>query len=151
MHYSQFLQFALNKPKTIYAIVVTMVLISLAMIPQLTIDTDPENMLSSENPERVFHNSIKNTFNMPDMIVVGVVSKQSIYTPETLAILQQLSDEIIKIDGVIEQDLLSLSVVDNITQEANGGIRFEYLMQQAPSDLAGSKKIAQAVKRLPLL
>ncbi|MDG1750371.1 MAG: MMPL family transporter [Thalassotalea sp.] len=151
MHYSQFLQFALNKPKTIYAVVVAMVLISLAMIPQLTIDTDPENMLSSQNPERMFHNKIKNTFNMPDMIVVGVVSKESIYQPETLNILQQLSDKIIKIDGVIEQDLLSLSVVDNITQEANGGIRFEYLMQQAPKDLAGSKKIAQAVKRLPLL
>lgn len=151
LHYSQFLQFALNKPKTIYAFVVAMVLISLAMIPQLTIDTDPENMLSSENPERIFHNTIKDTFNMPDMIVVGVVSKQSIYTPETLVILQQLSDQILKIDGVIEQDLLSLSVVDNITQEDNGGIRFEYLMQQAPKDLAGSKKIAQAVKRLPLL
>lgn len=151
MHYSQFLQFALSKPKAIYAIVVAMVVLSLAMIPQLTIDTDPENMLSNENPERVFHNSIKNTFNMPDMIVVGVVSEQSIYTPETLAILQHLSDEIIKIDGVIAQDLLSLSVVDNITQEANGGIRFEYLMQQAPKDLAGSEKIAQAVKRLPLL
>lgn len=151
LHYSQFLQFALNKPKTIYAFVVAMVLISLAMIPQLTIDTDPENMLSSENPERIFHNTIKDTFNMPDMIVVGVVSKQSIYTPETLVILQQLSDQILKIDGVIEQDLLSLSVVDNITQEVNGGIRFEYLMQQAPKDLAGSKKIAQAVKRLPLL
>jgi uncharacterized protein len=151
LHYSQFLQFALNKPKTIYAAVLAMVMISLAMIPQLTIDTDPENMLSSQNPERIFHNKIKNTFNMPDMIVVGVVSEESIYSPKTLAILQQLSDEIIKIEGVIEQDLLSLSVVDNITQEANGGIRFEYLMKQAPKDFAGSKKIAQAVKRLPLL
>ncbi|MEW6990312.1 RND family transporter [Colwelliaceae bacterium 6441] len=151
MHYSQFLQFALNKPKTIYAIVVSMVLLSLAMLPRLTIDTDPENMLSANNPERVFHNKIKNAFNMSDMIVVGVVSKQSIYQPETLAILQQLSDEILKIDGVIKQDLLSLSVVDNITQEANGGIRFEYLMQQAPTDIEGSKKIAQAVKRLPML
>ncbi|GAA6203756.1 MMPL family transporter [Thalassotalea sp. SU-HH00458] len=151
MHYSQLLQFALNKPKTIYAIVITMVLISLAMIPQLTIDTDPENMLSSQNSERVFHNNIKKTFNMPDMIVVGIVSENSIYQPKTLAILQQLSDKILQIEGVITQDLLSLSVVDNITQEKNGGIRFEYLMQQAPKDLAGSEKIAEAVKRLPLL
>jgi predicted RND superfamily exporter protein len=151
LHYSQFLQFALNKPKTIYAVVIAMVMISLAMIPQLTIDTDPENMLSSQNPERIFHKKIQNTFNMPDMIVVGVVSEESIYQPETLNILQQLSDKIIKIEGVIEQDLLSLSVVDNITQEANGGIRFEYLMQQAPTDMAGSKEIAQAIKKLPLL
>jgi predicted RND superfamily exporter protein len=151
LHYYQFLQFALNKPKTIYAIVVSMVLISLAMIPMLTIDTDPENMLSTQNPERVFHNQIKNTFNMPDMIVLGVVSKDTIYKPETLTILQQLSEQILKIEGVIAQDLLSLSVVDNITQEESGGIRFEYLMQQAPKSIKGSQKIAQAVKRLPLL
>lgn len=151
MRYSQLLQFAIDKPKVIYSAVIFMVIASLAMMPNLTIDTDPENMLSGDNPERVFHNQTKTNFNMPDMIVVGVVSKQSIFTPDTLAILQQLSDQILKIDGVIAQDLLSLSVVDNITQEANGGIKFEYLMKQAPTNTTGSKEIADAVKRLPLL
>nr|WP_206485327.1 MMPL family transporter [Thalassotalea sp. G2M2-11] len=128
-----------------------MVVTSLAMMPKLTIDTDPENMLSQDNPDRVLHNQVKTQFNMPDMIVVGVVSEQSIYQPETLAILQQLSDQILDIDGVITQDLLSLSVVDNIRQESNGGIRFEYLMKQAPTTLKASQAVAQAVKRLPML
>ncbi len=151
MRYSQLLQFALAKPKTIYALVLFMVVTSLAMLPKLSIDTDPENMLSQQNPDRVFHNQVKTNFNMPDMIVLGVVSETSIYQPQTLAILQQLSDKILTIDGVISQDLLSLSVVDNIRQEANGGIRFEYLMKQAPTTLAGSETIAQAIKRLPML
>ncbi|MBA6362651.1 MMPL family transporter [Colwellia sp. BRX8-4] len=133
-----------------------MVAISLAMMPNLKIDTDPENMLSSDAPARVFHNQTKADFQMRDMIVVGIVSKNSIFTPSALQVVEQLSTEILQIEGVIQQDLLSLSVVDNITQEKNNqgennGIRFEYLMKQAPSSLEGSLAIQQAVKRLPML
>ncbi|MCP1338166.1 hypothetical protein NJR55_01045 [Idiomarina sp. M1R2S28] len=35
-----------------------------AFIPSITIDTDPENMLPDDNPQRVFHNEVKETFAM---------------------------------------------------------------------------------------
>jgi predicted RND superfamily exporter protein len=138
-----------------------MVVMSLAMMPSLIIDTDPENMLSSDAPARVFHNQTKADFQMRDMIVVGLVSERNIFTPNALNVVEQLSTKILQIKGVIEQDLLSLSVVDNITQEIKSqetnnlgesdGIRFEYLMKQAPSTLEGSLAIQQAIKRLPML
>lgn len=126
------------------------------MLPQITIDTDPENMLSQNAPARVFHNQIKTDFLMRDMIVVGLVSKTNIFTPETLRVIEQLTNDILKIEGVIAQDLLSLNLVDNIRQltDQQGlsqGIVFEYLMKQAPSTLQASLDIQQAVKRLPLL
>ncbi|WP_259368068.1 RND family transporter [Colwellia sp. BRX8-9] len=156
MNYTRLLQLAIEKPKLVYTLVLLMVAISLAMMPNLKIDTDPENMLSSDAPARVFHNQTKADFQMRDMIVVGIVSKNSIFTPSALQVVEQLSTEILQIEGVIQQDLLSLSVVDNITQEKNNqgennGIRFEYLMKQAPSSLEGSLAIQQAVKRLPML
>ncbi len=151
MLYANIIQFVVNKPKTVYAILLVMVLTSLAMIPNLIIDTDPENMLSSDAPARVFHNQTKADFSMRDMIVLGAVSKTSIFKPDTLQVLHQVSDKISQIEGVIEKDLLSLSVVDNISQEANGGIRFEYLMKEAPTTLEKSLDIQDAVKRLPML
>jgi predicted RND superfamily exporter protein len=156
LNYTRLLQLAIEKPKLVYTLVLLMVVISLAMMPNLKIDTDPENMLSSDAPARVFHNQTKADFQMRDMIVVGIVSKNSIFTPSALQVVEQLSTEILQIEGVIQQDLLSLSVVDNITQEKNNqgennGIRFEYLMKQAPSSLEGSLAIQQAVKRLPML
>lgn len=125
-------------------------------MPNLKIDTDPENMLSRDAPARIFHNQTKADFQMRDMIVVGIVSKNNIFTPNSLQVVEQLSTKILQIEGVIAQDLLSLSVVDNITQEKdsqgeNSGIRFKYLMKQAPSSLEGSLEIQQAVKRLPML
>ena len=156
MNYTRILQLAIDKPKFVYSIVLLMVVLSLAMMPRLIVDTDPENMLSRDAPARVFHNQTKTDFQMRDMIVVGLVSENSIFTPNALQVIEQLSTQILQIDGVIEQDLLSLSVVDKITQEIdsqgeNSGIRFEYLMKHAPTTLEGSIAIQQAVKRLPLL
>ncbi len=81
LNYTKILNFALNQPKVIYAFVLLLTLASLAMMPNLTIDTDPENMLSSDNAARLFHNQTKQDFNMHDMIVVGAISKKSIFYP----------------------------------------------------------------------
>jgi predicted RND superfamily exporter protein len=156
LNYTRVLNFAINRPKVIYLIVALLSLLSIAMIPNIQIDTDPENMLSQDAPARVFHNKIKKDFLMRDMIVVGIVSKNSIFTTQALNIINTLTEQTLEIDGVIRQDLLSLSVVDNITQLVdeqgnNNGILFKYLMKEAPTSLEASEYIQQAVKRLPML
>lgn len=156
MNYQRLLNFAIAKPKVIYSLILLVTCLSLAMLPQISIDTDPENMLSQDAPARIFHNQIKTDFLMRDMIVVGLVSKSSVFTPETLTVIEHLTNDILLLDGVIAQDLMSLSVVDNIRQltneqGVNQGIVFEYLMKQAPTSSQASSEIQQAVKRLPML
>ena len=121
------------------------------MIPFLTIDTDPENMLVADDPARVFHNSVKQQFSMRDMIVVGAVNPESIYNPSSLQALNQLSQQVLALDGVVRQDLMSLDTVDNIYQEGSGTLRFEWLMKEAPATQSGAVEIRTAVERLPML
>jgi len=128
-----------------------LVLVCAAMMPNLSIDTDPENMLSANAPARMFHNQAKHTFQMRDMIVVGGVSDKNIFNRKSLQSIHQLSSYIEQLDGVVSQDLLSLSTVDNISQESNGSIRFEYLMKQAPQSDQSSLAVQHAIKRLPML
>lgn len=156
LNYQRVLNFAIAKPKAIYSLVLLVTLLSLAMLPMIEIDTDPENMLSKDAPARVFHNQIKTDFLMRDMIVVGLVSESNIFTAETLTVIEKLTNDILTLDGVIVPDLLSLNVVDNIRQlsDENGnnqGIVFEYLMKSAPTSAQDSQAIQQAVKRLPML
>lgn len=137
MNYQRLLNFAIEKPKVIYSLILLITLLSVAILPKIAIDTDPENMLSQDAPARVFHNQIKTDFLMRDMIFAGLVSKSSIFTPKTLHIVEQLTHDILQLDGVIAEDLLSLNVVDNISQltnvqGVNQGVLFEYLMKQAP-------------------
>ncbi|MFT4926796.1 MAG: putative RND superfamily exporter protein [Phenylobacterium sp.] len=151
MNYRAILRYVVDKPKVIYAAVLLMVLASVAMLPMLQIDTDPENMLNADNPARLFHNQVKQDFVMHDMIVVGAVARGSIFTPQSLGAIATLSAQILDIDGVIKADVLSLSVVDNISQQDDGSIRFDWLMQQPPNSVQGSLALEQAVKRLPML
>ena len=122
-----------------------------AFIPSITIDTDPENMLPDNNPQRVFHNEVKETFAMHDMIVVGVVNENSVYNQQTLTDLHTVSSYAESLDGVVSDDLMSLANVDNITQEGPGTIRFEWMMKQAPENDAEARYIQQQVEDLPLL
>lgn len=150
----QIVNFSLNHPKRVLTGVFFLVLILGAMIPQIHIDTDPENMLPANEPSRVFHDEVKEKFGLYDVIVVGIVNKthpQGIYNPHTLKDLLTLTTAIESIDGVIRQDLMALSEVDNITQEGPGTIRFQWMMNTAPATDAEALKIKKAVDRLPML
>ena len=149
--YKQLLQAILKYPKRLYILMLAMVVISLAMLPQINIDTDPENMLSPTAPARIFHQQVKHDFVMRDMIVVGIVGKSNLFELESLRILHSLSNKISLIDGVIAADLLSLSTVDNINQTQSGELHFSYLMKQPPQTQQHSTQIQHAVKNLPLL
>lgn len=146
--------YSLMHPKTVFLVMLLLVAVLGAMIPRIHIDTDPENMLSADNPQRLLHNEIKQRFNLYDMIVVGVVNNtdsNGIFNPATLANIVELSKSIEKLDGVIRQDMMTLQNVDNISQEGPGSIRFQWLMQSAPDNAAEAALIKEAVHRLPLL
>ncbi|MGB0495862.1 MAG: MMPL family transporter [Kangiellaceae bacterium] len=156
MNYASLLNWVLKKPKQLYLIVITLVVVTLGMFPLLQIDTDPENMLDKNAPTRVFHNQIKQQFGMNDMIVVGVVSEQTIYTVDNLTALYKVSKFIQSLDEVILDDYLALDVIDNISQEYdnsgnNIGIKFSYLMKQAPATDNQVELLKTAIKRLPML
>lgn len=146
--------FCTQKPKIVYAILAVLALVFTAQIPRIKIDTDPENMLDSEHPARVFHNEVKTRFAMHDAIVVGVVdtsNENGVFTPSSLTDIYDITESILSINGVISADLMSISTVDNITQSEPGTIRFEWMMDKPPSTLDESIQIRDHLARLPLL
>jgi predicted RND superfamily exporter protein len=147
------IHFATEHPKRIYLIVWALVLMGLALIPGIQIDTDPENMLSNDNPARIFHNQVKQDFSLYDSIVVGVVSEHAdgVFNVQTLTQIHHLTQQILNLEPVVSADLLALSTADNIGQSTPGTLRFEYLMKDAPLNQADATAIGDAVARLPLL
>ncbi|MCH9027969.1 MAG: MMPL family transporter [Proteobacteria bacterium] len=145
---------ATSRPRTIYLFVALLTLGLGLQIPSIEIDTDPENMLPQEQPDRVFHNQTKEEFGLSDAIVVGAVNDDDpggIYNVRSLAAMHRVSREILKIDGVVRHDLMSLSVVDNVSQDGVGAISFDWLMHEAPQTAKQALAIREAVERLPLL
>lgn len=149
-------ELAMHKPKQVFLGIIALVVIAALQIPSIKVDTDPENMLPHDQADRVFHDQMKERFSLYDMIVVGVVNdadEAGVYNPQTLNTVHKLSTAVLGMEGVIRQDLMSISTVDNISQvpEQPGTIRFEWMMKDLIDQPQQAEAIRQAVERLPLL
>ena len=150
----QAIQIATKRPKLIYALVLSAVVLLGALITRIQIDTDPENMLPPTQADRVFHNTVEDRFTLYDAIVIGMVNEKDpngIYNVASLTALHGLTQSIMALDGVIAPDLMSLAVTDNIEQQGPGTIRFEWMMRDAPATMNAALEIRDKVRRLPLL
>ena len=145
--------FSMHNRRWIFAGVALLAIILGLMMPKITIDTDPENMLSADQADRIEHNRIKELFDLYDMIVVGVVNRdhpEGIFNPESLGALFELTRFVEDIDGVITRDVMALPTVDNVEQVTPGTISFERMMERAPADQSEADAIRTAVERLPM-
>ena len=151
---STIVSFSLRRPWIVMIAVLALVLLLGSRIPSIRVDTDPENMLPADQPDRVLHNAIKQRFDLHDMIVVGMVNEtheDGIFNLQSLGALHALTEQILEMEGVVAHDLMSLATVDNISQDGPGAIRFNWMMRSAPVDAGQALAIRDAVRRLPLL
>ena len=71
------INYSINHYKTVTVTMVLFTAILGALIPLITVDTDPENMLSEEESVRVFHNLTKEQFALNDIVVVGIINNKN--------------------------------------------------------------------------
>jgi hypothetical protein len=93
-----------------------------ALIVRVEIDTDPENMLPSDDPVRVLNRSMRDDFGTRDMIVLGIIDEGGVLTPETLTAAARVVDEIGSLDGVVPEGIVSFK---SATDVPNGGLSQE--------------------------
>ncbi|MCB1591478.1 MAG: MMPL family transporter [Alphaproteobacteria bacterium] len=132
-------------------------------LPALSIDTDPENMLSSEEPVRAYHNARKEEYSLYDMIVVGVINTtdpNGVFNPQSLRNIYELGEYAREIawdgpdgqtEGVIGAEVIAPSNVDNIEQAGMGTVRFEWLMKTPPETQEDAKAVYEKAANLPFL
>ena len=87
--------YSIEHYKLITIIMVLFTLLLGAFIPLIKVDTDPENMLSSDEPVRLFHNQTKKQFALNDIVVVGIVNDKNpngVFNPSSLARVYDLTE-----------------------------------------------------------
>src|SRR4030043_1312259 len=158
-------EYSLEHYKRITVIMVVLTLLLGAMIPLIKVDTDPENMLSADEPVRLFHNQTKEQFVLSDIVVLGVVNNKApngVLNPTSLARIYELTEFSKTLHwpsaedpneqvGVIEVDLLAPSTVDHIGQGGPGVVTFEWLMKKTPATNAEALDIRDKAMSNPLL
>ena len=80
------------------------------------IDTDPENMLSADEPVRVFHNHMKKTLSLHDIVVVGVVNESrpdGVFHPDSLRRVHALTEFAKRLTGTLDGMSLAYAPADD--------------------------------------
>lgn len=158
-------EYSLRRYKLITIVIVIMTLGLGVLISLIHVDTDPENMLSAQEPVRIFHNQTKKRFDLSDIVVVGIVNNHDpngIYNPNSLTRIYELTEfaKTLRWEdkndpnrqiGVIEADLLAPSTVDYIGQGGPGEVRFEWLMDKPPTTEVEALEIKEKAMSNPLL
>jgi predicted RND superfamily exporter protein len=157
--------YSMKHYKLVAIIMVLFALAAGAFIPLIRVDTDPENMLSEDEPVRVSHNQSKRDFVLNDIVVLGVVNNKDsngVFNPTSLARIYELTefaktlrwaskeDPNVEV-GVVEVDLLAPSTVDYIGQGGPGVVTFEWLMQKPPETDTDALEIRDRAMSNPLL
>jgi hypothetical protein len=131
---TRLLSWGIDRPRQVLLVIALVTVGFLAQFPYAVIDTDPENMLEADQPDRAFYAQVKEDFGIYDMIVAGVADPDGIFRVDTLQRLARIADGIVAIDGVIVEDVLSLSTTDNVA--SGGGLVEVARIMETPPDTA---------------
>jgi predicted RND superfamily exporter protein len=143
-------EFALDRPKTVIVVITLATIVFALQFPRVIIDTDPENMLEVDQPDRVFYNQVKEAFGIRDLIVVGIVDDSGIFRAEALERVQRATAEILKIQGVIIEDVVSLTTTDNV-KSAGGFLDIRPVMETVPRTAEAIEQLRRDIAENPFL
>jgi len=143
--------FSIKHPWVVIILAVAITAFFAAQFPDIKIDTDPENMLKKNEPARVFDHLTKEEFALHDFIAVGVVAKDNAFTVDQLNRIYRITSAIEDIDGVIVDDILAPSTVDDIKQGSGGSIVIETLMGDEIETQEQADYILKRIKENPIL
>lgn len=145
----QIINFSINSPKTVILLSILLFIFALAQFPKVKIDTNPEHMLS-ENEEVIHHHhELKEKFKLEDILVVGVHKESGVFNPKTLEAVALITEEALEMEGVIANDVVALTEVDDIVSDG-GTIKVETLMEEIPETDEEGQQILERIKLNPL-
>jgi predicted RND superfamily exporter protein len=139
------------RPKLILAIGFLIIMATAAFIPTLTIDSRSEAFLPADDPALLYRDQVEDIFGLKDPMVIAVINEgeQGIFNPDTLQLVQWLTDEVMKMSDINQDRVVSLATEDNITGDEEGML-VDPFFDIAPTTQQGADKIRNAVMDFPL-
>ena len=147
----QLTEFSINRPWWVIGIVTVVTVFFAFQLPNIKIDTDPENMLEADEPARLFDHEMKEEFGISDFLAVGVVNENGAFNQKTLTDVYNIIEEVKEIDGVIADDIMAPSTVDDIKQTSDGILKVTTLLEEEPGSDEEAQYVLSRIKANPIL
>lgn len=128
-YYRRFALFVTEYPKTVIVVVTVVTILFGISALKIKIDPDPWKMIPSEDPAVVYWNEVEELFGRSDAAIVAVVAPDTIYNPESLAKVDELTRRLEEVTLTTPQDQKTL---DRIITKTDGQVKD--LLSEASKD-----------------
>jgi len=144
-------EFSVSHPKLVIFLMLLVTFLFGTQLPKIKTDTDPKHMLPATSPVRQYNDRVEGWFGLhADVMVLGIRNDEGIFNPGTLKRIEQVTEEILKIHGVIARDVISFSTVDDV--ESSGDILEAHpLLSRVPETKEEIEAFKKHVFENPLL
>ena len=109
-----FLNLAIGRPKSIIIVMLLITAALAALMIRIDVDTDPENILPSDDPVRVLNRALKTDFGTRDMVVLGIIDDAGVLNAETLGRAARLIRGLESVEGVVPGETVSFLSATNV-------------------------------------
>ena len=147
----KFFKFVTGWPKTFLALSLISIIALAGFVPQIYKDTSSDAFIADDDPVVVYRDQVRDIFGLEDPIVVAVINDgaDGIFNPESLALVDRLTQAISKLPNVDPDRVTSLATQSNIVGTYDG-MEVADFFEPYPSTQTRANEIRAAIDDFPL-
>jgi len=147
----QFFTTITARPKTIMVAALLLILTTGSFIPTLVKDTRSDAFMPPDHPALVYQHKSEEIFGLKDPMVIAITSDRpdGIFTPQSLALVEKLTEQIKNINNIDADRVTSLSTENDIIGTEDG-MQVEAFYEQPPTTQQQADAVRTAVMDFPL-
>ncbi len=138
-------------PKAIMFTAFLLIISCAVFIPSIVKDTRSDAFMPPDHPALVYQHKSEEIFGLKDPMVIAITSDSpnGIFTPQSLALVDKLTEQIKKINNVDADHVTSLSTENDIIGTEDG-MQVEAFYEQPPTTQQQADAVRTAVMDFPL-
>jgi hypothetical protein len=139
-------------PKVVLAVSLIVIVVSGSMLSKTTRDTSSEAFIPKDHPAKVYRERVREIFGLDDPYVIAVVrdAEYGVFNPQTLELVQWLTDEAANISAIDPDRITSLATENDIAGTADG-MEISPFFDYPPETQADADAVREKVMDFPLL
>ena len=148
---ARFFEFVTAWPKTILALSLLAIAGLASFVPQIHKDTSSDAFISPDDPVVLYRDHVRDVFGLEDPIVVAVINDgpQGVFNPESLRLVDELTQAIAKLPNADPDRITSLATESNIVGTYDG-MEVSDFFDPYPDTQSRADEIRAAISDFPL-
>jgi predicted RND superfamily exporter protein len=141
------LEWVTRHPKLVVAVSALITLFFALQVPNLKIETDGKSLIPADHPAIIYSDKVQALFGLGEVIAIGIAcekNNEGVFNEHSLALLQRLTENIKRIEGVNPHNVISIATEEYISTKG-GVLRIAPFLEKIPQTQEDIRRLKEDV------